>query len=148
MDIDLSQTEADALIAMHKYRVNEDKHKYPYAGHSLRIPLVSGDKHEKFMLTIRRGRIDLINSTFQNLERHNVVLIRVDIGGPTHRNPDAAEVQCPHIHIYKEGFGDKWAFPLPPDRFTNPDNQWQTLREFMQFCNVVNPPNIIGRLII
>lgn len=39
MNIDLSQTEADALIAMHKHRIDEDRHNYPYAGHALRIPL-------------------------------------------------------------------------------------------------------------
>ncbi|MBF0557026.1 MAG: hypothetical protein HQK96_21130 [Nitrospirae bacterium] len=148
MDIDMSQTEADALIAMHKHRIDEDRHDYPYAGCSLRIPLVSGDRREDFMLDIARGRIELTKSTFQNRSRHVIVLVRLDIGGSHHRNPDDAEVPCPHIHLYKEGFGDKWAFPLPTDRFTNPGNQLQTLQEFMQYCNIVNPPNIIGRLFI
>ncbi|MBF0320006.1 MAG: hypothetical protein HQL01_09445 [Nitrospirae bacterium] len=148
MDINLSQAEAEALIAMHKHRINDDRHDYPYVGGALRIPLASEDRREDFMLDITRGRIELTKCTFQNRARHIIGLIRVDVGGSIHRNPDNAWIPCPHIHIYREGFGVKWAFPLPPDRFTNPDNQWLTLQEFMRYCNIVNPPNITGRLII
>ncbi|MES0335449.1 MAG: hypothetical protein SFH39_03685 [Candidatus Magnetobacterium sp. LHC-1] len=142
MDINLSQTEADALIAMHKYCINDDRIDYPNFGGALRIPLVSEDKREDFMLDITRGRIELSKSTFQNRARQIFVIVRVDLGGSPHRNPDGTEILCPHIHVYKEGYGDKWAIPLPLDRFTNPNDQWQTLQEFMRFCNIVRPPSI------
>lgn len=60
-------------------------------------------------------------------------MLRLDVGGSFHRNPDA-EIEClpedpfrdihgscigryfeigePHIHYYREGFGDSWAYPV------------------------------------
>ena len=45
--------------------------------------------------------------------------MRLDLDGPPHRNPDEAEIPCPHLHIYSEGFGDKWAMAAPADRYSN-----------------------------
>jgi hypothetical protein len=42
-DVNLTQAEADALIAMEKHRVNEDRHDFPMAGTSLVVPLQSPD---------------------------------------------------------------------------------------------------------
>lgn len=70
-----------------------------------------------------------------------VTLVRLDFGGAPHRNPDDVEVSSPHLHVYREGFGDKWAIPLPPI-FTNPMDAWLTLTEFMRYCNIAEPPNI------
>ena len=56
------------------------------------------------------------------------------------RNPDGKEVASPHLHIYREGFGDKWAYPVPADRFPNVEDAWLTLHDFMQFCNIVLQP--------
>ncbi len=53
-DIHLTQSEADALIAMEKHRLNDERHSYPTSG-SLIIPLQSSDKREQFLLDIRRG---------------------------------------------------------------------------------------------
>jgi hypothetical protein len=58
-DLDLTQAEADALIAMPKVKVNPDTCDYPGGGGSLIIPLASQDKREQFFLDISRARIDL-----------------------------------------------------------------------------------------
>jgi len=50
-------------------------------------------------------------------------------------------VPCPHIHLYREGFGDKWAYALPKE-FAQPDDIWRTLGEFMRFCHIVKEPDI------
>ncbi len=42
-DIDLTQEEADALMAMPKNRTNDDVVFYPGPGNSVAIPLVSED---------------------------------------------------------------------------------------------------------
>lgn len=68
-DVNLSQEEADVLRAMEKHRVNNDLHFFPTAGGSLVIPLQSWDNREKFLLDIRRGRIDLLKGTYQNRAR-------------------------------------------------------------------------------
>ena len=40
-DINLTQAEADALIAMEKHRVNDDRSDFPMGGQSLVLPLQS-----------------------------------------------------------------------------------------------------------
>ena len=52
-----------------------------------------------------------------------------------------------HLHLYREGFGDKWAVPLPADRFQNPADVWATFEDFLRFCNITQPPHIDRRLI-
>ena len=141
-DIDLTQAEADALIAMPKCRTDDDVVYYPIPGGSLVLPLTSTDKKESFLLDIRRGRIRLSKATYQNRARQTVILVRLDLGGAPHRNPDGEEIACPHIHLYREGYGDKWAHPLPTDRFTDAVDLWQTLDDFMRYCNIIEPPII------
>lgn len=138
-DIHLTQAEADALIAMEKHRVNEDRHDFPVAG-SLVVPLQSPDKREQFLLDIKRGRIDLSKATYQNRGRQVIVLVRLDLGGAPHRNPDGEELPCPHLHLYREGYGDKWAIALPSEKFSKTSNLWRTLEDFMRFCSITQPP--------
>jgi hypothetical protein len=71
-----------------------------------------------------------------------VVLVRLDFGGAPHRKPDGEEVGSLHLHLYREGFGDKWAVPAPEGYFRDLANPWQMLDDFMLYCNVVEPPNI------
>jgi hypothetical protein len=141
-DLNLTQAEADALIALAKYRVDGKEWNYPGLGGHISVPLFSADRREQFMLDMRRGRIDLTKGTHQNRARQVIVLVRLDFGGSPHRNPDDEEVGTPHLHLYREGLGDKWAVPLPADRFTNLNDTWQTLDDFMRYCNIVEPPTI------
>jgi len=139
--IDLTQSEADSLIAMEKHSTDGKVHDLPYAGGSIAIELLSPDKRERFLLDISRGRIDLGKVKYQNRARNIVVLVRLDLAGPPHRNPDGEEVESPHIHLYKEGYGDKWAYPVPGSDFSNTSDIWVTLEEFMRYCNITKPPN-------
>ena len=77
-DIHLTQAEADALIAMEKHRLDDERYYYPTAG-SLVVPLQSPDKREQFLLDIRRGRIDLAKGKYQARARQVVVLVRLDL---------------------------------------------------------------------
>ncbi|MBI3837819.1 MAG: hypothetical protein HY288_07785 [Planctomycetia bacterium] len=117
-DMNLTQAEGDALIAMEEHRANE------------------------VLLDLSRGRIDLAKVKLQNRGRQVVVLVRLDLGGAPHRNPDDEEVACPHLHLYRDGYGDKWAVPAPADRFPNPSDLWATLGHFMAYCNITRPPHI------
>ncbi|MEN6425047.1 MAG: hypothetical protein ABFE13_06780 [Phycisphaerales bacterium] len=141
-DLNLTQAEADALIAMEKHRVDEDPHDFPMAGDSLVLPLQSSDKRELFSLDISRGRIDLLRGKYQNRARQVIVLVRLDFGGRPHRNPDDQELPCPHLHVYKEGYGHKWAIPVPLDQFNRISDLYGTLEDFMRFCNITQPPRI------
>jgi len=141
-EINLTQFEADALIAMPKYRVNDERWDYPGLGGAISIPLMSVDKRENFLLDIRRSRIDLLKGTYQSRTRQVIILVRLDFGGSSHQNPDGEEVPSPHLHLYREGFGDKWAVPVPVKAFLNLSDLWQTLNDFMNFCNIIKPPII------
>ncbi|MDF0594072.1 hypothetical protein P0O24_10820 [Methanotrichaceae archaeon M04Ac] len=144
-DVELSQADANELIAMPKIRITDEIRYFPGSGGALNVPLVSEDWREDFVLTIRRGRIDLNRGSYQNIGRNTVILLRAELNGPPHRNPDDAEIPCPHIHIYKEGFGTKWAYPFPTD-FANPADYWTTLQDFIKYCNIILPPKILRGL--
>lgn len=141
-DIDLTQAEADALIDMEKHRTSDEIRSFPMGGESMTIPIQSVDRREQFLLDMSRGRIDLRKVKMQNRGRQVVVLVRLDLGGPPHRNPDGQEIGTPHIHIYREGYGDKWAFPIPADRFRDVGDMWKTLDDFFAYCNVTRPPHV------
>ena len=140
MSDELSQAEATALLAIEKHRTGAGVWRLPFAGGGIVVPLVSADGSESFHLDISRGRINLAKGKFQNRARTTVVLARIDIGGAPHRNPDDEEIACPHLHLYREGYGDRWAHALPPDIFANPSDHWQTLMDFMRYCNVTRTP--------
>src|SRR5580693_6557569 len=118
-EINLTQEEANILIVMEKRRANHDRSDFPMRGQSLTLPRLSADKREEFLLDLSRARIDLQKVKMQNRGRQVVVLVRLDLGGAPHRNPDDEEILAPHMHLYREGFGDKWAIPLPAHRFRN-----------------------------
>jgi hypothetical protein len=142
-DIDIPQAEADALIAMEKRCVEENiTWLFPDPGGKLAIPLVSPDKRENFILDITRAQIKLTKATYQNRARQAIILMRLDLDGPPHTNPDGQEIPCPHLHIYREGYGDKWASQLPVARYPNVKDLFSTLEEFMRHCNVTQPPQI------
>ncbi len=141
-EANLTQTEADALMAMEKVRVSDEVHQYPPLGGELAIPLKSRDRREEFILDISRGSIDLRRGKYQNRARHVVVLVRLDFGGAPHLNPDGAVIPCPHLHVYREGYGDKWAMPASGDHFGDTTDSWRMLEGFFRYCNIVEPPNI------
>ena len=141
-DINITQSEADALIALEKVRADDKEWLFPHPGGRLAIPLTSTDKREAFVLTLTRVQIKLTKASYQNLARKSIILMRLDLGGAPHRNPDGIEIPCPHLHIYREGFGDKWATPAPVARYRNTQDLYSTLWEFMDHCNVLQPPQI------
>lgn len=143
----LTQEKADALMAMAKKFVDQARIEFPLPGQAQQFEAVSEDGHEAFVFDVnRKGKIKLTKCTYQ--ERYAVVevLLRLDIDGPPHENPDGAEVPCPHLHVYKEGFGDKWANSLPAGVFSDTSNLVTTFREFLGYCNVRSIPETLPGL--
>lgn len=142
----LLQEDADALLSMEKHRESDRSWTFPALGGKVSIPLVSHDRREHFLLDFSRGSIELRKVKLQTRARQAVILARVDLFGSPHLNPDGEEVPCPHIHLYREGFGDKWAYALP-EEFLDPANLWATLDNFLAYCNVTQPPVILRGVI-
>ena len=67
------------------------------------------------------------------------MLARLDYGGPPHRNPDGAEIGSTHLHLYREGYGDRWAYEPPQGAFIDLGDRWRTFQDFLRFCSVVGP---------
>ena len=139
---ELTQKEADRLLRVEKYRTNDTTYPFPIKGGSLRIPLKTKSGNEEFSLDLYRGTIAMGKHMFQTRARKTVILARLDLGGSPHRNPDGEEIFSPHIHLYKEGYDDKWAYPLPRG-FNDPNDILRTLDEFMEYCHIVDKPKIL-----
>lgn len=138
----LTQSEADLLLAVEKTRVSEEIYPFPQAGKSLSLPVKSIDLREDFWFDLIRGSIRMTKCSYQNRARSVIVLARLDVDGPGHRNPDMTEVECPHIHLFREGFGDKWAFPAEEVLGPLTSDLFVAWLAFARFCNVVELPNL------
>lgn len=143
-DDTLTQSDADALLRMEKVPVSTDAFQFPDLGGRIEVPLQSRDEREQFSLDINRKRIALTTG-YQTRARKVVVLARLDFAAP-HRNPDGTEIGVPHLHLYREGYGDKWAIEVPENLLSNPTDAWQVLHDFMRYCAVVESPNIVRGL--
>ncbi|AEJ02651.1 MAG: hypothetical protein Q8L92_07660 [Rubrivivax sp.] len=139
-----SQADAEALLRMEKISASIQPFYFPGLGGRLEIPLSSRDQRESFSLDINQKRISL-KTGFQTRGRQVIVLARLDFASP-HRNPDGVEVGIPHLHLYREGYGDKWAYDIPDGMLSNPDDVWQVLQDFMLYCHIMEKPNIIRGL--
>ena len=140
----LTQSDADTLLRMEKVPASAGTFHFPDLGGRIEVPLVSRDEREQFSLDINRKRISLTTG-YQTRARKVVVLARLDFAAP-HRNPDGSEIGVPHLHLYREGFGDKWAVEVPAGILSNPDDAWQVLHDFMRYCGVAEQPNIVRGL--
>lgn len=131
---------------MEKVRVDAQYYYFPDAGSYICVPLTSLDQREAFLLDVRRGRINLAQATYQNRSQKVIVLVRLDIEGPPHRNPDGQEIPTPHLHLYREDYGDKWAIPVHESDFPEVTELYKALEDFMSYCNITQPPFIERRL--
>lgn len=136
-----TQAEADALFGLEKHRVDDQRWQLPDLGGGIVVPLASPDGAENFHLDVTRSRINLNKGTFQKRGRTTIVLARLDFGGSPHRNPDGEEIGSPHIHLYREGYNDRWAYPLPNGKFPVIGDRFQSLLDFLRYCNVTRPPD-------
>ena len=141
-DIDIAQADAEALIGMEKRLVDENDWTFPAAGQRIALALTSIDKRENFSPDVTRSQIRLTKATYQNRARQAIILMRLDLDGPSHRNPDGTEIPCPHLHIYREGFGDKWAIVAPSNRYSNTSGLFATCEAFMEHCNITGPSKL------
>ena len=144
---DLTQDEADILLAMEKHCFEKKPYLFPSGGEKIRIPLIASNKREHFMLVVNSMRLNLQKYNFNALTKKVIPLVRVDImQGPAHRNPDGEIITGSHIHRYREGAGDKWASPLPHE-FGDPNDAFQVFQNFLDFCKVITKPMVSKSLL-
>lgn len=141
----LTQQEADRLLSMRKFLVDQSLIEIK-PGTDQRLQLIGADRREEFLFDIWRSAARLSKVRFQTRARVVVVLARLDINGPPHTNPDGTKLGGTHLHVYREGYESRWAYPLDSERFRDPNNVVQTLIDFWVYCCIEGMPPIQGGL--
>ena len=96
---------------------------------------------EIFLLDFYRGSFELSKYTVNKRYRQTVILLRYDNGG-RHTNPDGVLFEGAHVHLYREGFNDKFAFPVSEIGVDNSGSMDTVFTKIMHFCNVKKFPTI------
>jgi Family of unknown function (DUF6978) len=142
----LTQAEADSLMAMGKAFVNQVTIKIS-PGTDETHELIGDDGREQFLLDLWRSTFRVSKVRFQNRARKVIVLARLELDGPPHTNPDGQRITGPHLHVYREGYEDKWAAPLDPTQFRDPSNLRQAFDDFCRFCSIHDVPQFQEELL-
>ena len=107
--------------------------------------ILSDDSGNLFRLILENGRRKN-KYKFQIMSKNNsIILCRIDTSGPDYYNPGSdIPVPYPHIHIYKQGFRDSFAYTLESlDEFSGCENECSMLKNLLNYFNVNN----VGRII-
>jgi len=104
--------------------------------------IISMDSEHTFLLDFYRGSFNINRFTINTRFKKNIILIRFDSQGK-HINPDKTFFDGPHLHVYKEGYNDKFAYPisvlgLNETNFTIQD----ALSKLLDYFNVIEIPKI------
>lgn len=146
----LTQEEADYLLNLQKECL-VPQILLPPPGEKATFNVASYDRVEQFLLDVNRtGVIKFSRCTLQERYAVNEQLVRLDLdASKPHVNPDQRVIRGPHIHIYKAGFNDAWAYPLvefTDYQFSDTSNILQTFIEFCEFCNIEITDGVQGTM--
>lgn len=121
----------------------------------MKIEYEAKSSHNTFIIDInRRGRRDYLTLQMRHGIMKNKILIRLDLTGPSHTNPKGdfplagEKIPCPHMHIAKEGYDDRIAYPLEHKYvkmfFSKEELKDFTLitKKFLKYINIANTNNI------
>lgn len=135
-------TNAEFSILMNLPKVFDVYTILPGVGLRGRYNLHSLLSEDKFILDVSRsGRIEIKYTIQDRYTKTGYPLVRIDINGPTHTNPDGVKKSRNHIHIFKEEneMGNlPWAYELNEVRgLIVPDVEFMTVFDaFCAFCNI------------
>jgi hypothetical protein len=140
----LTQAEADQFMQMVKHFLRPQATISIPPGTDDSYELAGPNDRERFLLDVWRGTLRLSKLRFQNRVQTVVVLVRLDVDGAPHTNPDGQRLSGTHLHIFKEGSDDKWAYPIDPSQFTLLSDPGTIFQEFCAFCKIESPPPVQG----
>lgn len=126
----LEQWRADQLLRVPKvYETSLRVTLTPGADVDYQVVSDEGDEH--FLLDVRTSARNRRKARFQLRYRRELVLARLCTSAP-HGNPDGVRIAWPHLHRYREGYGDKWAEQL---------GEFIDIASALEhFCKVINLP--------
>jgi hypothetical protein len=97
--------------------------------------LTSLHNKETFLLDFYKGSFELSRYTINKRYRQTVIMLRYDNAG-RHTNPDGVFFEGKHVHLYREGYNDKFAFHVSEIGVSDTDPIETVFNKIMQFCNV------------
>ena len=132
---DLSQSEFDFLMSLEKEF--EDKSTIVLGPAPLQWSrrLKSTTTNDNFSLDFYRGTFKIQKYTYNHRYNQTLAVFRFDSFG-THTNPDGEKLTGFHVHLYKEGFGDKFAYPASEFGIDETDSMDIVLQKFLVYCKV------------
>ena len=137
----ISDAEFQYLLKLEKKLVDIDEIKIGPPPQKWTRKIESLDRTQSFLLDYRRGVLEVARYTWNGRYRQTVIMLRYDSRG-MHTNPDGARISGPHFHLYKEGYGTKFAYP-PQDYGIDPDADMTDIcKQVLGFFSVVQVPNI------
>lgn len=148
----ITQAEADGLLNLPKRFVDPAAIDFRLTEPmDVERTLRSVDRREEFLLNVERGNRNRLRLKYQTRARKVVILARLEINGPRHRNPPGQPYRPGewlggnHMHLFREGFDDRIAY------FLNDVPGWDVdsgsdgigaLEAFFRFCAIEQWPPI------
>ena len=136
----MTREEAHKLIQVLKKITEKGIFFVPEQGKRKQLHLLSvfSDK-DHFDVIINRAGVNSKKYTLVLRYGKDQGLLRIDMGGGPHTNPDGTIIACPHLHMQQKDTGkwDAWAEDIPAV-FGDTEDCVQTLKDFLQYCNVNN----------
>jgi hypothetical protein len=143
----LSQSEADILLSLEKRFVAAPTIRLAPGVDETHDLVGALDTHEEhFLLDIWCGTKRTTKLKYQTRGRKVFVLARIDIDGAPHTNPNGDRIDGTHIHLYREGYEDRWAWPLDPGQFSNVTDSQTLLADFCRLCHIERSYVVQGAL--
>ena len=136
----LPQSLADELIGVEKYPRPKTPATFPSPGDSVDVALYSVDGRQDFVFDVSAHDFSDRSAKYQTRWRTRTVLVRLCVDRHRHRNPDRTRVGRTHLHVYREGYDDRYATDQIGDTFHDLDDVSATLFDFYKFCNIKGTP--------
>jgi hypothetical protein len=136
--MELTDEAFQSLMKMKK-KFKTDISSIPAASQRVQFSIIGEDNKTEFTVDVdRKSRIEM-KSKVQERYCNNILLVRVEINGPPHTNPDGSNIGRDHIHTYREGYGLSWAYNLAgfdPRLFKDKENFTSVFSDFCLYCNI------------
>lgn len=99
--------------------------------------LLGKQSGEEFVLDVWRNSIKVTKTTLQNRVKSVFTLARLDVDAAPHTNPDGVKIPGPHVHVYREGYSDRWAIPIEDcGSLLDTSSISQLVYNFCSYCNI------------
>ncbi len=131
----INQETADYLLNLEKKFKNTTKIDIWAPWDKWTEEIISKDEKELFLLDYNHKKIEFKNYTINNRYRTTIILFRIDIGW-RHINPDWKILNESHVHLYKEWFWDKWAYPISKFNISKDDDITEVFSKVLDFLHI------------